>query len=112
MPLVNSESQDPLPPDSAYRVLSMPFTFDAVADNPFGIAAGDSQAVADGYWILLPPLSPGKHTIHFRGVLPLPEFAFTFETEVTYYISRSITQTAERRQRHGPVSANSTNFQS
>lgn len=37
--------------------------------------------VADGYWIMLRPLSPGPHTLHFRG-------AFTgFATEVTYHLT-------------------------
>ena len=78
--LVNITSQDPFPPDSSYRALSIPFTFEADALNPFGIPAGLSQAVADGYWIFLPPLAPGVHKIHFSAVLP----AFPFAIDVTY----------------------------
>jgi hypothetical protein len=36
--------------------------------NGWGLPAGDRYpAVADGYWILLPPLSKGEHVIHFRA---------------------------------------------
>ena len=41
--------------------------------------------VADGYWIMLRPLSKGHHTLHFRGVNTL--FAPPFETEVTYHLT-------------------------
>jgi hypothetical protein len=35
----------------------------------FGLNAGTfAPDVADGYWLLLPPLPAGKHTIHFKGV--------------------------------------------
>ena len=34
-----------------------------------GVAKGTyTPNVSDGYWLLLPPLSPGKHTIYFKGV--------------------------------------------
>jgi hypothetical protein len=29
-----------------------------------------AQAWADGYWVMLKPLSPGKHTIHFHAEVP------------------------------------------
>jgi hypothetical protein len=32
--------------------------------------AGEYQAVADGVWVLLPPLSEGTHTITFGGNFP------------------------------------------
>jgi hypothetical protein len=31
---------------------------------------GKYEGVADGIWVSLPPLSPGKHTIHFGGSAP------------------------------------------
>ena len=40
-------------------------------------------AVADGYWILLAPLSLGRHTIHFKGGF----VADGFSLEVTYHIT-------------------------
>jgi hypothetical protein len=38
-------------------------------DNIFGCpeCAGHSQEVADGYWVLLEPLTPGVHEIHFQA---------------------------------------------
>lgn len=70
-----------------YRVQSPLFHFNAVQDNVFGIPPGPSQAVSDGFWILISPLSKGKHEIHFHGTAPFPELGFTFDTEVTYNIS-------------------------
>lgn len=57
----------------AYRVQSKPggFTFVIRAGSPFtapafAIAPGSREpAVADGYWILLKPPSPGRHTVSF-----------------------------------------------
>jgi hypothetical protein len=38
-------------------------------DNLFGANIGMHPCVADGFWALLPPMSTGKHTIHFGGVI-------------------------------------------
>jgi hypothetical protein len=38
--------------------------------------------VADGYYLMLAPLSAGQHTIHFRGGI-----SGEFETEVTYHLN-------------------------
>jgi hypothetical protein len=44
-------------------------------------ATGDAQPTAsDGYWIMLAPLAPGPHTIHFHAELP----DFGFVLDVTY----------------------------
>jgi hypothetical protein len=40
-------------------------------------------AVADGYWILVKPLSAGKHDIRFHGEIP----AFGFAVDVTYHLT-------------------------
>jgi len=42
-----------------------------------------SQAVGDGYWILLMPLRPGHHTVHFHGEVP----DWGFVQEVTYHLN-------------------------
>jgi hypothetical protein len=34
------------------------------------LSPGEYEGVADGLWVLQPPLSPGKHTIHFGGSAP------------------------------------------
>lgn len=51
----------------------------------YGSEPNPSAAVADGYWVLLPPLSVGEHTIEFRGVAELP--GFTFEQKISYAVT-------------------------
>ncbi len=48
------------------RVQSPPFAIDT-GDGPFGFAPGlvDREAVSEGYWVMLPPLAPGAHTLRF-----------------------------------------------
>jgi ornithine carbamoyltransferase len=72
-----------------YRVQSPLFEATFPKNNLFGVSAGPTQAVADGFWILLHPLSPGKHDVHFKGA----EVDFTstgtnsFATDVTYHLT-------------------------
>lgn len=62
------------------------------ADNPFGLPgppySGSIQASADGWWVLLGPLSPGPHTLHFGGqTTGIGAYAgSTIFTDVTYQI--------------------------
>jgi hypothetical protein len=44
------------------------FSFSFPENNLFGAAAGPSQSVADGNYVFLHPLSPGKHDIGFKAV--------------------------------------------
>ena len=37
----------------------------------FGVPAGTTRSVADGYWALIRRLSPGTHTVSFGGALPV-----------------------------------------
>ena len=71
---------------SRFRFESPPFRFASVSDNPFSVPAtppGEpSRAVADGYWIMLHPLSRGVHRIRFGGSAP----SFGFETRAVYSI--------------------------
>jgi hypothetical protein len=66
------------------RAVSDPFNFSAVAGNLFGIPPGPNRAVADGFWVLLPRLSPGRHTVEFGGTAVFREVAFTFTTTMKY----------------------------
>jgi hypothetical protein len=43
------------------------FTVDLPKNNIFGVKPEPYEAVADGVWVLLPPLSEGTHTITFGG---------------------------------------------
>lgn len=53
---------------SSYRAASSVFSLTLPADNPFGAPAAIYEpAVADGYYLLLTPLTPGAHTIYFKG---------------------------------------------
>jgi len=55
-------------------------------DNIFGVPFDPvvHDCVADGYWVLLSPLSVGNHTIHFAG-----GFESGFSLDVTYQITVS-----------------------
>ena len=45
---------------------------------------GDPQpAVVDGFWMMLAPLAPGAHTLHFHAEIP----AFDFAVDVTYNLT-------------------------
>jgi hypothetical protein len=64
---------------SDYRAHSTPppFPFTAVSNNLFGLQPTPTQAVADGFWIMLMPLTQGKHTVHFGATIPA--FGLSFE---------------------------------
>lgn len=70
-----------------YRAQSPLFTLTLPEDNLFGDPASSSPAVADGYWLLLAPLSPGKHTVYVHGVAAPPGEDPVFESTVTYDIT-------------------------
>lgn len=42
------------------------------------VIPGEMYGVSDGYWVMLAPLSPGEHTVHFRGGIG------SWTLEVTY----------------------------
>jgi hypothetical protein len=50
-------------------------------DVPGGVT---DPAAADGYWVMLEPLSPGPHVVQFRGVAGDP---FNLGFDVTYYLT-------------------------
>ncbi len=52
-------------------------------NNVWGIAAGTyGPAVDDGYWLMVTPLPPGKHTVHFTAAN-----ASGWSLEVTYNLT-------------------------
>ena len=65
----------PLQNLGSYRAVSPMFSFEYPADNIFGIpgGAGTGQSVSDGWWLLLPPLSAGVHTLSFFGAFDFPD---------------------------------------
>lgn len=52
-----------------YRIQSDPkiFFVKLPANNCYGVKDGRVKCAADGYWVFLKPLTPGKHTIFFHG---------------------------------------------
>jgi hypothetical protein len=59
------------------------FTVVLPADNLFGLPEGFvlDPSVDVGYYLMVEPLAPGEHTIHFAGALP------GFSIDVTYAIT-------------------------
>ena len=71
---------------SPERVQSPLFKTTVVPNNPLGEPPiKKAVAFADGYWVLLKPLSIGEHTLHFKGVFDLGQDDFV--TELTYHIT-------------------------
>ena len=84
-PLLLEASIDGVPVQavSSYRAASSVFSLQLSADNVFGAPAGTYEpAVADGYYLLVTPLTRGQHTIHFKGTAN-----FGFTTEATYNLT-------------------------
>lgn len=52
---------------SSYRASSPEFSFTAPTPWIFGPTGGAGVSVADGYYLMVAPLSVGAHTIHFTG---------------------------------------------
>ena len=71
---------------TSYRAVSPPFDLTGVENNKL-IPPGPTHAVADGFWIILTPLSAGTHTIHFSATVPFPELGFTFVLDQTYRLT-------------------------
>jgi hypothetical protein len=51
------------------RIQSSPFDITFPEENIFGVQAGPTRAVSDGFWIFLQPLSAGNHQINFKGAV-------------------------------------------
>ena len=72
---------------TSYRAASDLFTWGPLPTNnvfgdPANFPAGTtSQAVSDGYFLMVQPLSPGDHSIHFTGGVP------GFHLDITYNIT-------------------------
>ncbi|HAZ46251.1 MAG TPA: hypothetical protein DDW76_18995 [Cyanobacteria bacterium UBA11369] len=69
-----------------HRETPPPFNVTLPENNFYGAPAGSSSLVAsDGYWLMVDPLSVGKHTISFGGSLTF--FGQSFPQNNTYEIS-------------------------
>ena len=84
------------PTTTIYNVVSPPFSYTtAEKDNIVAVAEGEPclpggltiyPAVADGVYLMLSPLSPGKHTIHSVGVAGPLSSPF-LKLDITYDIT-------------------------
>jgi hypothetical protein len=70
---------------SRLRAASPPYNFTMpLNDNILGVPGVTSgRSAADGYWVLLDPPSPGRHTIHFEAAF-VSGVATGFSQNVTY----------------------------
>ena len=74
-----------------YRFQSPLFNMTFPENNVVGAKPQTAKAISDGFWVLLEPLSPGKHEIHFKGVLGNPTATGTtnFALDVRYVLTVS-----------------------
>jgi hypothetical protein len=74
----------PLAITAANKEQSTPFVLHLPADNILGVPGGVYYPAVDaGYYVLLNPLAPGQHAIHFTGGIGF----FGFDLDVTYNIT-------------------------
>ncbi|HAJ63793.1 MAG TPA: hypothetical protein DCP31_34970 [Cyanobacteria bacterium UBA8543] len=67
-----------------HRQTPTPFNVTLAENNFFGEPAGTSSiVVSDGYWLMVEPLSVGKHTMSFGGTIS----DLDFKQDITYEIS-------------------------
>ena len=66
---------------SIVRAKSHFFDVDLPEDNVFGEPEGTYRALADGFWVKLPPLSEGVHTIHWEVT------GSNFSQDITYHLT-------------------------
>lgn len=72
---------------SKYRVASPLFNFTLPENNNLGLDPQVTQAVSDGYWIILEPLTKGNHTIISTGAIIDPTGVYSFVSDVTWHIN-------------------------
>ncbi len=79
-----------------YRFPTPPFSFTGAVDNPFDQGCGTPGTCyegyheigfSDGYYVMLAPLSPGEHQIHFYAHFYLPDWNWELEQDVTYNLT-------------------------
>jgi hypothetical protein len=73
----------------SYRFQSPLFNLTFPENNIAGVPPQTAKAVSDGFWVLLEPLSPGNHEIHFKAALgdPTTIGATNFALDVRYLLT-------------------------
>lgn len=69
-----------------FRIRSSPFDLYFPENNIFGVKAGITRSVSEGYWIILDQLACGFHTLRFGGDTYVMD-TLEFKTDVTYYLT-------------------------
>jgi hypothetical protein len=75
----------------SYRVQSPEFSFTAPTPWIFGATGGPGVSVADGYFIMVAPLSAGTHTIHYAGSFHFTLAEDGFDLDLPYDITYHVT---------------------
>jgi hypothetical protein len=70
----------------SYRVQSPLYHFSAPDGGLFGGPVTDAQSISDGVWLMLTPMSVGKHTIHFGGTQTITGSP-PLTLDVTYHLT-------------------------
>lgn len=78
---------------SDYRIQSGDFPFCAPSNNILGVAPGCGLSSDEGYYLMLAPLSHGKHTIHIQGTFhdpfdPAHPVAGTIDTTILLTVGK------------------------
>jgi hypothetical protein len=81
----------PIPDLRRYRVATPTFTLTFPPGNVVDLAVTEGayrplRAIADGYYLLLPPLPAGPHVLRIRNELPLPDGSM-FKADATYHLT-------------------------
>jgi hypothetical protein len=77
------------PAKGRFRFVSPPFQITFAPNNGFypdGSVVGTGLSVADGFYVLLKPLRPGRHTIDWHGRAVFPDFTFEITTHYTVLV--------------------------
>ena len=71
-----------------FRVTSPQFSFTAPTPWIFGATGGTGTATGVGYFVMLPPLSPGTHIIHYTGAFKFSEAPEDYiGVDMTYHVT-------------------------
>lgn len=78
-----------VPDLTKYRFKSGLYNFTMPQDNVLGLAAGTTDSIAEGYWVMLKPLTKGTHELKFGGsVVDVSTTSnINFATEATYHVT-------------------------
>lgn len=79
-----------------YRFQSALFDLQFPENNIAGVEPQTAKAKSDGYWVLLEPLPPGEHEVHFKAALGDPsDVGSIFAVDVLYHLTVLETVQAE-----------------